>query len=422
MIPRSDWRGFFASVCILLLLGGAVLSGSERASAGKAQAPKQGAASPAAALTPGAATEAFGFDLIGAQPPGNVVLSPQSVATALAMAGTGAAGRTAAQIAGTLHLRGPVAFKAVGNLQRTIASEQAAAAEGHPKAPTLAMANGLFLQQDFPLGPTFLSGLQRHFGAAPEAVDFAGNPDGSTEAINSWVSDRTNGVIPELFAELPAETRLVLANAIYLQASWRHPFDPSDTRSRPFYAPAGETPAEFMRQTESLRYGAGRGYKAVELPYRASTLSLLVVLPKKGSVGALQRRLGGGGLARVARRLSLRTVELSIPRFHLTTRAGLAGTLESLGMPLAFSEAADFSRMTTAAGLKIDRVEHVADLAVDEKGTVAAAATGVTGVPTSATQGPRDTVTFNANRPFLFFVRDRSTGAVLFAGRLTDPE
>ena len=177
-----------------------------------------------------------------------------------------------------------------------------------------------------------------------------------------------------------------------------------------------------MRQTERLRYGSGRGYRAVELPYRASTLSLLVVLPSGGSVGALARRLGGGELARIARRLSPRRVELSLPRFHLATRVALAATLKSLGMPLAFSDAADFSRVATAGSLKIDRVEHVADLVVDEEGTVAAAATGVTAVPKSPRRPPRDLVTFNANRPFLFFVRDRSTGAVLFAGRLTDPE
>jgi serpin B len=412
-------RALVAGICILFLLGCAAFCSSQLASAGKSQGSKPGADSPSVAPTPGAATEAFGLDLLAAQRPGNVVLSPDSVATALAMTGTGASGRTAAQIAETLHLRGPAAFKAIGNLQRTIAAEQAAAAEGDPKAPTLEMANGLFLQQGFPLGPAFLSGLQRHFGAAPETVDFAGNLSGSREAINSWVSDRTKGIIPELFGSLPAETRLVLANAIYLKAAWRYPFERRDTRPAPFYSPAGSTQAEFMHQLERLRYGSGRGYKAVELPYRASTLSLLVVLPRKGSLVALQRRLGGGGLARVARNLSPEMVDLSLPRFHLTTKVSLGATLKSLGMPLAFSDDADFSRMTTAERLKIGLVEHAADLAIDEEGTVAAAATGVGVVAVSGP--PPATATFNANRPFLFFVRDSSTGAVLFAGRLTSP-
>jgi serpin B len=380
-------------------------------------ASKRAAAAPDPALTPAAATEAFGLDLIGAQP-GNVVLSPGSVATALAMAGTGASGQTAAQMAATLHLKEPAAFDAVGSLQRTIAREQAEVGEGRPNAPTLEMANGLFLQQGFPLRPEFLGGLQRNFGATPEAVDFQGDPTGSTAAINSWVSDRTKGVIPKLFESLSASTRLVLANAIYLKAKWRHGFGPAMTAHGPFYGSAGKASVEFMNQIEQLRYSAGRGYKAVELPYRASTLSMLVVLPVGEKVGALQRRLSAEGLAPVVQGLSQETVDLRLPRFHLNTRTSLKDTLESLGMTAAFTDLADFSRMTALVGLKIDAVEHVADLAVDEEGTIAAAATGVSVALAGA---PGTDVTFNANRPFLFFVRDSSTGAVLFAGRLTNP-
>jgi serpin B len=176
-----------------------------------------------------------------------------------------------------------------------------------------------------------------------------------------------------------------------------------------------------MRQTESLRYGAGPGYQAVALPYRSSTLSLLVVLPVGQRLGSLRHGLDGRSLARIARRLSARPVILSLPRFHLNTDVELAGALKKLGMPTAFSEAANFSRITTAAPLKIAFVKHAADFTVDEEGTVAAAATVVGVVVKSRGLTPRDAVTFNANRPFLFFLRDDRSGAVLFAGRLTDP-
>jgi serpin B len=387
----------------------------------QAKTPKRPVASPGAPLAPAAATGAFGLDLMRAQGPGNLVLSPNSVAAALAMTGTGGVGRTASEIARTLHLKGPVDLAAVGDLQRAIAAGQAAAAAGDPEPPTLEIANGLFLQQGLPFAPAFLSGVQQRFGAAPETVDFAGDPTGALDAINGWVSERTKGLIPRILDSLPGEMALALANAVYLDADWKRPFKKSKTRSGVFHRAAGRATVDFMHQTESLRYGTGPGYRAVALPYRSSTLSLLVVLPAGQRLGSLQNRLDGRGLARIARGLSPRPVILSLPRFHLNTDAELTGALQKLGMSTAFSDAANFSRITTAVPLKIAFVKHAADFTVDEKGTVAAAATVVGVIRVSAPRPPRDPVVFNANRPFLFFLRDDRTGAVLFAGRLTDP-
>jgi serpin B len=161
----------------------------------------------------------------------------------------------------------------------------------------------------------------RRFGAAPETVDFQGDPTGALEAINGWVSERTKGLVPQILDSLPEEMALALANAVTV---------------------------DFMHQTARLRYGVGRGYRAVALPYRSSTLSLLVVLPVRQQLGSLQHRLDGRGLARIARGLSERSVILSLPRFHLNTEAELTSALEKLGMRTAFGEAADFSRITTA--------------------------------------------------------------------------
>jgi serine protease inhibitor len=336
------------------------------------------------------------------------------------MAGSGGRGQTAAQIVRTLHLRGPRDFLRMGSLQGAISAAQAAAGNGDPKAPTLEMANGLFVQQGFPLDQAFLSGLLGRFGAAPESLDFAGDPDGSVAAINAWASERTHGVIPQLLGSLPSETVLALANAVYLEASWRSPFEHRETGPGPFHN-AQSTTAQFMRESETLPYGSGRGYQAVELPYRASTLSMLVVLPRKGGrVGSLLHHLDARGLGAMARHLSPRAVDLSLPRFHLNTHTSLNAALESLGMTAAFSELADFSGITATAALRIALVEHEADLSVDEEGTTAAAATAVLLEPTSKSI-PRHPVTFNANRPFLFFLRDDHTGAVLFAGRVADP-
>jgi serpin B len=406
-----------AGLCLLMLL--AALCGGELAGTSQAKAPKH-TVSPPATFAPAPATGAFGLDLMRAQGPGNLVLSPDSIAAALAMTGTGAAGSTAAEMARTLHLKGPSAFSALGDLQRAISAGQAAAAVGDPEPPTLEIANGLFLQRGLPFEPAFLSGAQQHFGAAPETVDFTGDPTGALAAINGWVSERTKGLIPRILESLPEEMALALANAVYLDADWKHPFERSETRPGVFHGAAGTATVDFMHQTESLSYGTGPGYKAVELPYRSSTLSLLVMLPVGQRLGSLQYRLDGRGLARIARGLSRKPVVLSLPRFHLNTDVELSGALKKLGMPTAFGETADFSRITTAVPLKISFVKHAADFTVDEKGTVAAAATVVGAVAFS--RGVRsNAVEFKANRPFLFFLRDDKTGAVLFAGRLTNP-
>jgi serpin B len=367
-------------------------------------------------------TEAFGLDLLGAGPKGNLVVSPESVATALAMAGSGAAGDTAEQIARTLELKGPARFDTVGNLETKLLAAQAAAAEGKPDAPTFEMANGLFAQQGLALKQSFVDGLAGHFGAAPESVDFAGDPIGALGTINGWGSEHTHGVIPEMLPELPGEAKLVLTNAVYLKAKWKQEFKESNTFPAPFYRADGEwAQTEFMHQTKRLLYGAGPGYEAVELPYKASTLSLLVVLPTDGGVAGLEDRLRETKLGGVALGLSPETVKLSLPRFNLRTETDLTGELEKLGMTVPFSEAADFSGITQAPPLKIAAVEHIADIEVDEEGTEAAATTGVTMVERSKPMTRRKFVTFKADHPFLFFVRDDESGAVLFAGRFTAP-
>ncbi len=372
-------------------------------------------------LAPAPASGSFGLDLMRRLGGGNVVFSPESIATALAMAGTGAAGRTAGQMAEVLHLASPGAFGAVGQLQSTIAAEQLAAARGDPEAPTLDLVNGLFLQQGFPLGASFLSGLQGGFGAAPQTVDFEHDSPGAVGAINAWVNAHTQGIIPHILTSLEPTTRLALANAIYLKAAWLTPFHIAATAPAPFHGQGPPTSVPFMHETDVLPYDHGRGYAAVELPYRASTLSLLIVLPTGQSAAALQHRLDPSLLARIVHGLAPTPVSVGLPRFHIALQTNLNGVLEALGMTDAFSGSADFSRITTAEPLQVGVVEHAADFRVDEQGTVAAATTIVTIEAVSAPGFRRPPVRFDANRPFLFFLRDSRTGAVLFAGRLVDP-
>jgi serpin B len=416
---RRSARSRRASLAPLLLAALAFASLAPASGEAPRSHPKR---STAIARGPARATAALGLDLLRQLGTGNSVVSPDSVAAALAMAGTGAAGRTAAQIAHVLHLASPAAFAAVGRLQSTLAAEQAASGRGDAQAPTLDIADGLFLQSGFLVRAPFLATLQTSFSAAPQSADFEHDSAGALRAINAWVSSHTHGVIPKILSELARETRLVLANAMYLKAAWASAFHAGATHPGPFHAPRGATSVPFMHETETLPYAEGPGYAAVALPYRASTLSLLVVLPRKQGVAALERRLDPALLARIAGRLRSRPVALSLPRFHLALLSSLNGPLKALGMTDALRPGvADFSRIAPAPPLSVGQVEHAADFRLDEQGTIAAASTVVTIEVTAVRVFPRPPIAFDADRPFLFFLRDDRSGAVLFAGRLVNP-
>jgi serpin B len=213
----------------------------------------------------------------------------------------------------------------------------------------------------------------------------------------------------------------VLANAIYLAAHWADPFTRSETAPGPFYTGAGPAvQVPFMTQTPvELSYTQGRSYQAVDLPYLSSTLSMLLVMPAPGTLAAFEQGLSAGSVERIYRTLTAGRLDLHVPRFHLTFDTGLVPVLSELGMPVAFTDAADFSGITTQTGLKIAAVEHAADLRVDEAGTVAAAATGISLEPTAVEPLPAQRITLD--HPFLAFLRDDATGAILFVAQVADP-
>jgi serpin B len=371
------------------------------------------------ALTPGQSTAALGLDLLRKLPPGNLVFSPDSVETAVAMAGTGAGGTTARQIAQVLHLGLPAAFGSIGGLQARIAAEQAAAAHGAPEAPQLNIADGLFLQEGFPAAAPFLASLSQNFSATPQTVNFDSRPAAAVREINEWVSRNTGGLIPSILSNVSEEAKLILANAVYLHAYWTRQFKAKDVSPGVFHGPRAGVQVPFMHQTESLPFSAGDGYEAVELPYRSSTLSLMVMLPTGQSLTTLQHGLSATQLSRIAARMKPTELKLALPKFQLALRTELGPVLSSLGMPLAFSEAADFSRIDPAAHLAISRILQAADIEVQEEGTVAAAAT-IVEIEATAREIEPPARPFDADRPFLYFLRDQKTGAVLFAGRLVN--
>jgi serpin B len=351
---------------------------------------------------------------------GNVVYSPFSIATALAMADAGAEGATATQIATALGAASPSAAVAdAGAVNRAIAT-----AAGHGRqAPALDIANALWAQRGLAIEPAFRSILASSFGAPPMETDFETAPQAALQTINAWVSAHTAKIIPSLLppGSVSAGTRFVLANAIYLKALWQSPFDPRATRSLPFTTATGQrVSVPFMSSTEvQYPYGAGADYQAVDLPYRSASLGLLAVLPVGRTLAQFERTLTAGSLAQIVGGLTSRSVTLEFPKLHLHTQTGLNQVLEALGIRSAFTPAADFAGITRAAQLRIGLVEHAADLRIDEQGTVATGATAIT-LPTAA-MPVSSRVAVTLDRPFLLFLYDERSGAILFAAQVDDP-
>jgi serpin B len=354
--------------------------------------------------------------------PTNLVFSPYSISTALAMTYSGAAGQTAAQMATVLHFPLPEAklhpaFNSLRNL--LAASDQTSGFQ-------LRVANRLWGQTGFHFLPEFLEVTKADYGADLGLLDFR-QAEAARQTINTWIEEQTDDKIQNLLAPgvLDANTRLVLTNAIYFKARWTHEFSKSATTDAPFHTSGSQqVTVPTMRQTHRLRYGAADDMQILELPYaQDGNLSMLIVLPKKiDGLSDLQRRLTSENLQKWSAGLQSRPVNVYLPKFKMTSEFGLGDVLESMGMPLPFSTKADFSRMSSAERLFISAVIHKAFVDVNEEGTEAAAATAVAMRAMAAFPAREDPIEFRADHPFVFLIRDRRTQSVLFLGSVANPK
>ena len=380
-------------------------------------------ASPGDAPAAAASINAFGLDLyrqVGTSG-GNFVVSPASVAIALAMARAGAGGATAAQMDAVLHAVGADAA-GLNALDQALAARSGTFTDttGLALPVTLRIANAPFTQRGLALLPAYLDALAAHFGAGVRLVDYRSDPEAARQVINAWVKAQTDGRIPELLkiSDVTTSTLLTLVNAIYLKAPWATPFLAEATKPSPFIRPDGSiVEVPMMSQSSSLSYAEGPGWRAVELPYVGGSLALTLIVPD--DLHAFEAGLTPQMLTQLTTALQRRAVQLTLPKFTVETSTRLAAALKALGMPLAFTDQADFSGITTEARLYISDVIHQANIGVDEKGTEASAATALVMGDMGAPGGER--VTLRVDRPFLFALRDLATGAILFLGRVTDP-
>jgi serine protease inhibitor len=361
------------------------------------------------------ADAAFGTDLYRelAAAGGNVVFSPASVAASLRMALVGARGDTAAELAATLHLPGP---EAAADGLRDLAGIRSG------EDLTFRAPNTLWIQSAVTVRKEFLGQLGAV--ASVQRCDFAHEPEAARQAINSAVEEQTAGKIADLLPPrvIGPDTRLVLVNAVYLNALWVHQFPAHQTQKKPFYAERSvASPTDMMRLEARLAYQRGDGYQAVLLPYRGGSLAMAVVLPD-GPIGELAGRLDdlggvGGLLSGLLSSGAEHQVDLSLPRFRIKSGFMLRDTLAALGVRVAFSDSADFGGISPER-LAISEVIHRAYIDVGEKGTEAAAATA-TVMLAAAVRKPSPEITFVADRPFLFVLADTDSGLPLFVGQLT---
>jgi len=426
-------RGIITGILLSVLMATALVSftgcGTGVEGAGIALSEKQRVTSPNVIATDLTAlvdgNSAFAFDLYQSlsEQGGNLFYSPYSISAALAMTYAGARGDTERQIADALHfvLSQDRLHPAFNALDLELASRGEGAEGKDEKGFRLNIVNAIWGQEDYKFLAEFLDVLAENYGAGLRLLDFVNAPEESRITINDWVSDHTEGRIEDLIPQgvIDALTRLVLTNAIYFNAAWLNPFNEDMTADDTFHLlDGGEVIVPMMSQTESFGYAEGDGYQAVELPYDGSELSMVIMLPQAGQFGAFEGSLNADLVDTIMKDLEYRQVALTMPKFEFESDFSLVNTLAAMGMPVAFSTAADFSGMTGTRDLFIAEILHKAFVSVDEAGTEAAAATAVV---MKLTATPEEPVGVAVDRPFVFLIRDVETDAILFVGRVVNP-
>ena len=350
---------------------------------------------------------------------GNLFISPVSISTALGMTYAGARGETAKQMVEVLHLpqdqaKAHEAFEALlGHLMQYKGEN----------GPRVSIANALWGQRDYGFLKDFLKTVRERYGASFSEVDFVKSEE-ARKIINEWIAENTQDKIKDLIPEgvLDAITRLVLTNAIYFNGDWASPFKQRSTHTARFQvSPDEKVRVPMMFQTGHFGYAQLDGIQVLEMKYKGGELSMVILLPEKvDGLPALEKDLTPGELEKWLAALTRTEVMVYVPKFETTAQFELNKVLADMGMPSAFRLGeADFSGMTTKEELFISNVIHKAWVRVDEKGTEAAAATAVV-VP--ASEDTRELLTFRADHPFLFLIRDRKTGSILFLGRVANPK
>lgn len=352
---------------------------------------------------------------------GNLFFSPSSISIALSMARAGAAGKTKAEMAKTLHLQMPE-----DQLNQGMKSLQSKwITPDEKKGIRLDLASRLWSQESYQFLPTFLGITREMYGAELARLNFA-QAEQSRQTINGWVADHTQDKITDLIppGAINSGTKLVLTNAVYFKGIWTDPFKKERTKEEDFHLAASAIiKVPMMRRMDEYRYGEAADLQILELPYGDGSLSMVVLLPKEiDGLADLEAKLTFQNLQKWLGLSSKRDVRIYLPKFETTSKFEMNEALRTMGMTSAFdANSADFSGMTGDKDLFISTVIHKAFVDVNEEGTEAAAATGVIMAPASAAPNSTEPPVFRADHPFVFMIRDNRNGSIVFMGRIRNP-
>jgi serpin B len=347
----------------------------------------------------------------------NVFFSPYSLSTAMAMLYAAAEGETKAQIQKTFYYP-----------SMDILNPNSAALYNQFNKPNpdykLATVNDLWMEQGLTPTKSYVDTVQRYYGGQVTNLDFESNPNPSRLIINKKIAQHTNQLIPELLPKgsIKPITVAVLTNAIYFKGDWKVPFEVQSTTEQPFYNHIGTSPnIKMMQLQEHFGYSEDKQVQVVQLPYKGDDLSMLVVLPKSKDKAAMQQLvqdLSADTIKQWSKDLVTQEVNVHLPKFKLEASYQMKNLLTDIGMPRAFEKGAGFNLFDNSPPIKIDDVYHKAVVIVDEKGTEAAAATGIVANATAASAPPP---VFKADHPFIFMIKDNKTDAILFLGQVNKP-
>ena len=348
----------------------------------------------------------------------NIFFSPYSISVALTMTYEGAKGQTAKEMRLVLHIPEDA------SMRRSSFAKIYNEINKKDKKYKLSTANALWAQGNYKFLEEYTNNVEKYYGGKLTNLDFIRESEKSRQIINKWVEDQTNNKIKDLIPKgvLNALTRLVLTNAIYFKGTWVKQFDEKDTKEDDFRMSFKNTvKVPLMRLTgddAKFNYAETDETQILEMFYHGEDLSMLIILPKGDDLANIEKSITLEKLAEWKNMLHIQRVDIFIPRFKFKTKYFMAKALSDMGMPAAFSPAADFSGMDGTKDLLIQNVIHQAFVEVNEEGTEAAAATGVVMGLTSV--GPRIPI-FRADHPFMFIIQESETGNILFLGRVSDP-
>ncbi|MCT4645692.1 MAG: serpin family protein [Carboxylicivirga sp.] len=366
------------------------------------------------------ASNQFSFDLyksIDQVDSKNILISPFSVSQALGMTWNGAASSTLSEMTDVLHFSNddPETVNESNQKVREALINSDSKVKMH-------IANSIWYRNSYSISQDFLSTNKKYYNAEVRALDFS-KSDECKKIINKWVSDNTKGLIPEIVEGVSPDHVMFLINAIYFKGQWTYRFDKQATSDQPFILKDGTSVDVPMMNVEAdLKVNETNNCTAFALPYGNGHFEMLVLLPQQNeSLESLNETFSDGNWEELLSGMEERGVNLFLPKFQFKYERNLNNDLKHLGMPTPFTNAADFSRMNASnqSDLKISKVKHKCFIELNEEGTEAAAVTSVEIVNTSA--GSDYVPEIRVDCPFAFVIREKDTGAILFMGRVNNP-